>query len=68
MTEQKVKSPNLEVDKAIKDLLKSVSGTIPVEMEAGIKIKCDVLKTVIQWEKAKHQINENSDDSDFGSF
>lgn len=60
-----LKSPNVALDKAIKDLLKSVEGSIKVEDEAGIKVKALVIKTAIDWEKAKKQIQDSDDDGGF---
>lgn len=58
-------SPNKEIDKALKDLLKKVttegeSSIAPDEIRA----KVAVIQAAISWEKVKHHINEDNDEFD----
>lgn len=53
-------SPNKTIDTAITKLLKACEGDIPVEKESGLKVKVEVLKAAMTWEKLKHGIREKA--------
>lgn len=55
-------SPNAAIDKAVTKLLKECDGEIAVENESGIKVKAEVLKVAMAWEKLKHGIREKADE------
>lgn len=60
-------SPNAAIDKAITKLLKDTEGDIAPEKETGIKVKAEVLKVAMAWEKLKRNISENDNEgSEFG--
>ncbi len=50
-------SPNKQIDKAVAKLLKDCEGDITADKETGIKVRAEVLKVAITWEKIKHGIN-----------
>lgn len=49
---------NKQIDKAIAALLKECDGEIKPEDAESIKVKTDVLKAAMLWEKIKHNIRE----------
>lgn len=52
------KTPNAEIDKALKKLLKECEGDIATEKAEGMKIKVEVLKAAMSWEKVKNNIKD----------
>lgn len=52
------KSPNAAIDAAIKKLMKDCDGPIGPEMESGMKVKVEVIKAAMTWEKLKHGIQD----------
>ena len=52
------KSPNKEIDKSIKDLMKEIKGEIIPE---NVTAKVRVLQIAIQWEKVKHHIRDQEE-------
>ncbi len=62
MTDEVKLSPNKQIDKAIAKLLKDCQADIPVEKESTIKVRAEVLKVAITWEKIKHGINLKDDE------
>ena len=55
-------SPNSSIDKALAALLKACDGDIPAEKESGMKVKVEVLKAAMTWEKLKHNIKDKNDE------
>lgn len=55
-------SVNATIDKAVSKLLKQCDGEITVDQESGIKVKTEVLKVAMAWEKLKHGIREKADE------
>lgn len=55
-------TPNADIDKALKKLLKECDGEIAAEKESGIKTKVEVLKAAMTWEKLKHNIKDKNDE------
>lgn len=55
-------SPNEQIDKALKELMKRVTakGDLPVDIGDAVK----VVNAAIAWEKCKHQINGSDDGFD----
>lgn len=53
---------NNQIDKAIKKLLKDCDADIPAERESSIKVRAEVLKVAITWEKIKHGIKSKDDE------
>lgn len=49
------KSPNAEIDKAIKKLMQQMDTDGPLD------VKVKVISVAINWEKVKHHIAENGD-------
>jgi hypothetical protein len=49
------KSPNAEIDKAIKKLMQDM------EKDGPLDVKVKVISVAINWEKVKHHIVENGD-------
>lgn len=49
------KTPNKDIDIAIKGLMKKIKGDIPIDM--AVK----VVSTAISWEKVKHQIKDTEE-------
>lgn len=61
-------SPNKQIDAAIKKLLKDCEGAITPEQESQIKVKAEVLKVAMNWEKVKHNIIEkDGEGSEWGA-
>ena len=52
------KSPNKAIDDAIKKLMKDCEGSISTEQELSLKVKVEVLKAAMTWEKLKHNIKD----------
>lgn len=52
------KSPNSSIDAAIKKLMKDCDGPISPEQESGMKVKVEVIKAAMTWEKLKHNITD----------
>lgn len=50
------KTPNASIDAAIKKLMKDCDGPLSAEQELGIKVKVEVIKAAMTWEKLKHNI------------
>lgn len=62
------KSPNKKIDDALKDLLKACDGEISPEKESGIKVKVEILKAAMTWEKLKHGIRDKeSEGTEWGA-
>lgn len=62
------KSPNKKIDDALKDLLKACDGEILPEKESGIKVKVEILKAAMTWEKLKHGIRDKeSEGTEWGA-
>lgn len=57
MSEEEKASPNGKIDKAILKLLKECEGDVPSEKAESLKIKTDILRVAMTWEKIKHGIN-----------
>jgi len=55
-------SPNAKIDKALKKLLEDCEGEIAPEKESGMKVKVEVLKAAMTWEKLKHGIRDKADE------
>ena len=53
---------NKQIDKAIAKLLKDCDGDMPPERESVIKVRAEVLKVAITWEKIKHGIKSKDDE------
>jgi hypothetical protein len=51
-------SPNARIDKAVDKLLHACEGDIDVEKESGLKVKVEILKAAMTWEKLKHGIRD----------
>lgn len=51
-------TPNQRIDKALDALLKKSEGNITVEEESGLKVKVEILKAAMTWEKLKHGIRD----------
>lgn len=61
-------SPNASIDKAINKLLKDTEGDIAPDKETQIKVKAEVLKVAMAWEKLKRNIRDGEDEgSEFGA-
>lgn len=61
MAEEKDDSPNKDIDKALKMLMKAVTKSLKEDSELApdeIKAKVAVISTAINWEKAKHNIRD----------
>jgi hypothetical protein len=58
-----IKSPNADIDRAIKAMMKQIEGT---EIPPDTKVK--IINTAINWEKVKHHIDEGSDGFDPNSL
>lgn len=52
------KSPNASIDAAIKKLMKDCDGNISAEQESGMKVRVEVIKAAMTWEKLKHNIKD----------
>lgn len=52
-------SPNADIDKAVKDLLKEASAENAAP--EVIRAKASVINVAISWEKVKHHIKEDGD-------
>lgn len=50
-----IKSPNADIDKAIKQLMRDM------DTDAPIDVKAKIITVAINWEKVKHHISENGD-------
>ncbi len=62
------KSPNAKIDKALADLFKACEGDIPIDKESGLKVKVEVLKAAMTWEKLKHGIRDKeSEGTEWGA-
>jgi hypothetical protein len=57
-------SPNEQIDKALKELMKRVTKTPAGEMPVEIGDAVKVVNSAIAWEKVKHQINGTDDGFD----
>ena len=55
-------TPNQRIDKALDSLLKKCEGNISIEEESGLKVKVEVLKAAMTWEKLKHGIRDKADE------
>ena len=55
-------SPNAKIDKAMGKLLDACDGDISIEKESGMKVKVEVLKAAMTWEKLKHGIRDKADE------
>jgi hypothetical protein len=61
-------SPNKRIDAALKDLLKKCDEEIPPEKESGLKVKVEILKAAMTWEKLKHGIRDKeSEGTEWGA-
>ena len=56
------KSPNKAIDDAIKKLMKDCEGSISTEQELSLKVKVEVLKAAMTWEKLKHNIRDKDEE------
>ena len=64
----KEKTPNDRIDKALEGLLKACEGYISPELESGMKVKVEVLKAAMTWEKLKHGIRDkDSEGTEWGA-
>lgn len=60
-SDKKDKTPNAEIDKALKDLLKKVTDKTAEIVPEDVTARVKVIQTAIQWEKVKHGIRDDSD-------
>ena len=56
------KTPNSEIDRALKKLLKECEGEIAPEKADSMKVKVEVLKAAMSWEKVKNNIKDKNDE------
>lgn len=64
MSDDTDKSPNKDIDKALKTLMKAVTKSMREDSELSpdeIKAKVAVISTAINWEKAKHHIRDGEE-------
>ena len=62
------KSPNKSIDDAIKKLMKDCEGDISTEQESRLKVKVEVLKVAMTWEKLKHNIvDKDAEGTEWGA-
>ena len=55
-------TPNAKIDKALGKLLDACEGKISIEDESSMKVKVEVLKAAMTWEKLKHGIRDKADE------
>jgi hypothetical protein len=62
------KGPNKRIDAALDKLLKQCDEKLTVEQESGIKVRVEVLKAAMTWEKLKHGIRDKeSEGTEWGA-
>lgn len=62
MSESNTDKQSKKIDRAMIDLLKACEGEIKPEAAESLKVKADILKTAMAWEKIKHNIREKDNE------